>query len=144
MLNRRRFVYTLAGLIAFGSGRSTAATAATAGGVSLEGLLTIQPLARQPGGEALLAQNRRQRCRPDSEQFTVVFQAPRELILLDGTYRITHVTAGTTDVFLQPAGHDDRSTTTRRRSISCGKAPAFRRLRPSVTAGEAGEWCRDR
>jgi len=29
--------------------------------------------------------------------------------LLDGTYRITHVTAGTTDVFLQPAGHDDRS-----------------------------------
>jgi hypothetical protein len=47
--------------------------------------------------------------RPDSEQFTVVFQAPRELILLDGTYRITHITAGTTDVFLQPAGHDDRS-----------------------------------
>ena len=47
--------------------------------------------------------------RPHSEQFTVVFQAPRELIALDGTYLISHITAGTTHVFLQTAGRGDRS-----------------------------------
>jgi uncharacterized protein DUF6916 len=121
MLDRRRFVYTLAGLVAFGSGRWTAATAATAGGVSLEGPLTREvflALLKEPF--SLLLDNRTEElfllriddhdARRGSEQFTVVFQAPRELIVLEGTYRIAHVTAGTTHVFLQPAGHDDRST----------------------------------
>lgn len=121
MLDRRRFVYTLAGLIAFGSDRWTAATAATAGGVSLEGPLTREvflALLKEPfsllldrrAAELFLLRIDDDDDRPGSEQFTVVFQAPRELLLLDGTYRISHVTAGTTYVFLQPAGHDDRSS----------------------------------
>src|SRR5712691_7953567 len=120
MLDRRRFVYTLAGLMAFGSGRWTAATAATAGGVSLEGPLTREvflALLKEPFSllldhravELVLLRIDDDGDRPGSEQFTVVFQAPRELLLLDGTYLISHVTAGTTHVFLQPAGHDDRS-----------------------------------
>ena len=120
MLDRRRFVYTLAGLIAFGSGRWTAATAATAGGVSLEGPLTREvflALLNEPfslmldnrAAEIFLLRIDDNDARPDSEQFTVVFQGPRELLLLDGAYRISHVAAGTTHVFLQPAGHDDRS-----------------------------------
>jgi hypothetical protein len=120
MLDRRRFVYTLAGVIAFGSGRWTAATAATAGGVSLEGPLTREmflALLKEPfslwldqhAADLVLLRIDDDSDHPGSDQFTVVFQAPRELLLLDGTYRISHVTAGTTDVFLQPAGHDDRS-----------------------------------
>ncbi|HMH52904.1 MAG TPA: hypothetical protein VK548_21885 [Candidatus Acidoferrum sp.] len=89
--------------------------------MSLEGLLTREvflALVKEPFG--LLLDNRTaglfllkledEDAQPGSEQFTLTFQAPRELILLDGTYRISHVTAGTTDVFLQPAGHDDRSS----------------------------------
>ena len=121
MLNRRRFVYTLAGFMALGSGRWTAATAATTGGVSLEGPLTREvflALLKEPfslwldhrAARLVLLRTDDDSDRPGSEQFTVVFQAPRELRLLDGTYRISHVTAGTTDVFLQPAGHDDRSS----------------------------------
>ena len=120
MLDRRRFVYTLASLIALGSGRWTAATAATAGGASLEGPLTREvflALLKEPF--SLLLDNRTEElfllriddndARGGSEQFTLVFQASREPIVLDGTYRVSHVTAGTTPVFLQPAGHDDRS-----------------------------------
>jgi uncharacterized protein DUF6916 len=121
MLNRRRFVYTLAGLITFGSGRWTAATAATAGGVSLEGPLTREvflALLKEPfsllldhgAADLVLLRIDEDEANENSDQFTVVFQAPRELLLLDGTYRISHVTAGTTHVFLQPAGHDDRSS----------------------------------
>ena len=119
MLNRRRFAYTLMSLIAFGSGRWTAATAATSAGVSLEGPLTREvflALVLEPF--SLLLDNRAaglfllrvddNGAHLDSDQFTVVFQGPRELVLLDGVYRIAHITAGTTEVFLQPAGHDDR------------------------------------
>ena len=116
MLNRRRFVYTMAGSIAFGSGRWRSATAA---GVSLEGPLTRDVFAALVRDTfSLLLDNRTaglillkledDDIYPDREQFTVVFQAPRELILLDGTYLISHIAAGTTQVFLQPAGHDDR------------------------------------
>ena len=121
MLDRRRFTYTLMGLIAFAAGRGTAATAATAARVSLEGPLTREvflALLKEPF--SLLLDNRPaglfllriddNNVNPGSDQFTVVFQAPRELVLLDGTYRISHVTAGTTLVFLQPAGHDHRSS----------------------------------
>ena len=44
----------------------------------------------------------------DSEQFTVVFQASRKLIVREGTYVISHLTAGTTHMFVQPGGHDGR------------------------------------
>jgi len=115
MLNRRRFVYTMAGGIALGSGRWRSAAA----GVSLEGPLTrdvFDALVRDRF--SLLLDNRTaglfllkledDDSHPEGEQFTVVFQAPRELLLLDGTYLISHVAAGNTQVFLQPAGHDDR------------------------------------
>jgi hypothetical protein len=118
MLDRRRFVYTLAGLIAFGSGGWMTATAATAGGVSLEGPLTREvflALLKEPF--SLLLDNRATELfllkvdddgiTRDSDEFTVVFQAPRQLMLIDGTYVISHRAAGTTHVFLQPAGHDD-------------------------------------
>ena len=119
-LDRRRFVSTLAGFMAFGAGRWTSATAATTGGVSLEGPLTREvflALLKEPfslwldhrAADLVLLRIDDDGDRPASEQFTVVFQTPRELPLLDGTYRISHVTAGTTQVFLQPAGHDDRS-----------------------------------
>ena len=121
MLDRRGFAYILMSLIAFGSGRWTAATAATSAGVSLEGPLTREvflALVLEPF--SLLLDNRAAGlfllrvdadvAYPDSDQFTVVFQGPRELILLDGVYRIAHITAGATDLFLQPAGHDDRYT----------------------------------
>jgi hypothetical protein len=145
MLDRRRFVYTLAGLMAFGSGRWTAATAATAGGVSLEGPLTREvflALLKEPF--SLLLDNRAAElfllridddgARTGSEQFTVVFQAPREPIVLDGTYLISHRTAGTTPVFLQPAGHDDRSNYYQ---------AAFNLLRKGAGRA-AGRWYRDR
>ena len=121
MLDRRRFVYILMSLIAFGSGRWTAATAAALAGVSLEGPLTREvflALVLEPF--SLLLDNRAAGlfllrvdadvAYPDSDQFTVVFQGPRELVLLDGVYGIAHITAGATDLFLQPAGHDDRYT----------------------------------
>jgi uncharacterized protein DUF6916 len=144
MLDRRRFVYSLAGLVALGSGWWTAATAATAGGVSLEGPLTravFLALLKDPfsllldhgAAELVLLRIDDHDARPDSEQFTVVFQAPREPIVLDGTYLISHRTAGTTPVFLQPAGHDDRSNYYQ---------AAFNLLRKG--AGRAGGWYRDR
>jgi hypothetical protein len=118
MLNRRRFVYTLLGLAAFGAGRWTA-TAAVAAGASLEGPLSREvflALLKEPF--SLLLDNRAaglfllrvdaDAAHPETDQFTVVFTGPRDLVLRDGTYRISHVTAGTTDVFLQPAGHDNR------------------------------------
>ena len=119
MLDRRRFAYTLMSLIAFGSGRWTAARAATAGGASLEGPLTREvflALVNEPF--SLLLDDRAaglfllkiddDDALPDSEQFTVVFQASRKLILLEATYVISHLTAGTTHVFLQPGGQDGR------------------------------------
>ena len=119
MLDRRRFVYTLMSLIAFGSGRWTAATAAAVARASLEGPLSREvflALLKEPF--SLLLNNRAAGLfllrvdddgpHPDSDQFTLVFLGRRDLVLLDGVYRISHVTAGTTDVFLQPSGHDDR------------------------------------
>ena len=121
MLDRRRFGYTLMSLIAFGSGRWTAAPAAAAGGVSLQGPLTrgvflallkerFSLLLDNRAAELFLLRVDDDAAHSGSDQFTVVFQGPRDLALLDGVYRITHSTAGTTEVFLQPAGHDDRST----------------------------------
>ena len=115
MLNRRRFVYTMAGGIALGSGRWRSATAA---GVSLEGPLTrdvFDALVRDRF--SLLLGNRAATLylvriddgpRGEQDQFTLVFEAPHDLVLLDGVYRIAHSTAGTTELFLQPAGHNNR------------------------------------
>lgn len=119
MLDRRRFAYTLMGFVAFGSGPWSFATAAAQAWGSLEGPLSrgvFLALEREPF--SLLLDNREAglfllkvddlESGPESDQFTLVFQAPRELMLLDGVYRISHITAGTTEVFLQPAGNDRR------------------------------------
>ena len=123
MLTRRQFACTLTGLIVLGSSRSTGAIAVdprvTAGGVSLQGPLSrdvFRALVREPF--SVLLDNRAATVRlfrvdddvahPNSEQFTLGFQGPRDLQLLEGTYRVTHVTAGTTLLYLQPTGRDAR------------------------------------
>ena len=126
MLTRRRFTYTLMGLALLGSGRSTRASAAdanvTAKGVSLEGPLSRDVFRALVGQEfSLLLTNRPatlvllrvddDSARPDSGQFIVVFRGASDLKVvnvLEGTYRITHATAGTTELYLRPKGGDDR------------------------------------
>jgi hypothetical protein len=41
-----------------------------------------------------------------TEQFTVVFRGPRDLLITDGVYTVRHHTAGSARLFLQPGGHD--------------------------------------
>ncbi|HMH52907.1 MAG TPA: hypothetical protein VK548_21900 [Candidatus Acidoferrum sp.] len=125
MLTRRRFTYTLMGLAMLRSGRSTCANAAdsnvSANGVSLEGPLTRDVFLALVGQEfSLLLTNRPAILvllrvddggRPDGSQFTVVFRGASDLKVvnvLEGTYRITHSTAGTTELYLRPKGGDDR------------------------------------
>jgi uncharacterized protein DUF6916 len=123
MLTRRRFTYTLMGLALLGSGRSTRANAAdsnvTTNGVSLEGPLSRGVFRALVGQEfSLLLTNRPATlvlrsvdddpARPDSGQFVVVFQGAPDLVLKDGTYRVTHATAGTTLLYLRPKKGDDR------------------------------------
>jgi len=123
MLTRRQFAYTLTGLIVLGSSRSTGAIAAdprvTSGGVSLNGPLSrdvFRALVREPfsvsldnrAAKLLLLRVDDDAAHPNSEQFTLGFQGPRDLSLLDGTYRVTHVTAGTTLLYLQPTVRDAR------------------------------------
>jgi hypothetical protein len=119
MLTRRRFASTVISLIAFGSGRWATASAAQSNRVSLDGPLTREvflALLKDPfsllldnrAAEVVLVRVEDDGVRADSEQFTLLFEGPSDLLLLDGTYRIAHRTAGTTDVFLQPAGGDAR------------------------------------
>jgi hypothetical protein len=122
MLTRRRFTYTLMGLAMLASGRSTRANAAdpnALNGVSLEGplsrdvfrALVLQEfsllLTNRPATLVLLSVHD-DAARPDSGQFIVVFQGPPDLVLQDGTYRVTHATAGTTLLYLRPKKRDDR------------------------------------
>ena len=122
MFTRRRFTYTVIGLVLLGPGRSARANAADSNvtsGVSLEGPLSrdvFRALVRQEF--SLLLTNRPatlvllrvddDAARPDSGQFIVVFQGAPDLVLKDGTYRVTHATAGTTLLYLRPRGRDDR------------------------------------
>ena len=121
MLNRRQFVSGAASLGLLGSigwkRASSAEPKGMSGHVSLQGRLSKDVfLALVLERFSLLIPNLRATlvlievndAAPSafSEQFTVVFQGPRDLILLDGTYRVTHRTAWTTDLYLQPAGHD--------------------------------------
>jgi hypothetical protein len=46
--------------------------------------------------------------RGDGSQFSVMFEGPADLVMLEGTYRLTHVTAGTADLYLRPKGRDQR------------------------------------
>ena len=125
MLTRRRFTYTLTGLVVLGSHRSTCVMAADdeskvpAAGVSMDGPPsrdTFRSLVNQEF--SLLLDNRAASlslvrveddvARGDGEQFTVTFRGPSGLVLQEGVYRLAHTTAGTTELFLQPAGNDPR------------------------------------
>jgi hypothetical protein len=123
MLTRRRFTYTLMGLVMLGSSRSTGADpanpSAASDGVSLEGPLSrdvFRKLVRQEFSVLLanrpatlvLLRVEDDPARPGGNQFIVVFQGSPDLKLTEGTYRITHVTAGTTLLYLRPQGRDDR------------------------------------
>ena len=122
MFTRRRFTYTLMGLVMLGSSRLTGPNPAdpnvTADGVSLEGLLSRDVFRVHIREEfSLLLANRAATlallrvddgARPGDRQFSVVFQGSLDLKLAEGTYRVTHATAGTTLLYLRPKGHDDR------------------------------------
>ena len=122
MLSRRRFTSTLTGFVLLGLSRSTGANPAdskvASDGVSLEGPLSrdvFRALVREEF--SVLLANRTATlvllrvddgARPDDRQFSVVFQGSLDLKLAEGTYRVTHATAGTTLLYLRPKGHDDR------------------------------------
>lgn len=123
MLTRRRFTYILMSLALLGSGRSTRANAAdsnvTENGVSLEGPLSRDVFRALVGQQFSLLLTHRpitlilrrvvdDPARPESGQFVVVFQGAPDLVLKDGTYRVTHATAGTTLLYLRPTKSDDR------------------------------------
>ena len=121
MLTRRRFTHALLGLVAAVS-RSTGVNAAdpkaVANGVSLEGAPSQEVFRALVGQEfSLLLANRaatlvllrvEDAARSDGSQFSVVFQGPPDLSVLEGTYGVTHVTAGTTLLYLRPKGRDGR------------------------------------
>lgn len=117
MLTRRRFTGALLGFVLLGSDRPAGAAAADAAAgstaASLEGPLSqavFRALVKEPF--SVLLANRPPStlvllridgtARPDGNQFTVVFQGPADLRLFAGTYRVTHATAGTTQLFLRP------------------------------------------
>ena len=125
MLSRRWVLRTLTALVVLGSFRSIGAIAADGdakanpAGVSLEGPPsrdTFRSLVNQEF--SLLLDNRAASlslvrveddvARGDGEQFTATFRGPHGLVLQEGVYRIAHATAGTTELFLQPAGNDPR------------------------------------
>ena len=122
MLNRRRFV---GGLVSFGvlgvglSGPSNAAQRAAL--PSLHGRLSrdVFLALRQHRFTAViddrwvplvLVQVSDDGCCPEGEQFTVLFQGPRDLRLTSATCMLSHPTAGSTPLYVQAAGTDDRSS----------------------------------
>jgi uncharacterized protein DUF6916 len=123
-MTRRRFTSMAVALVTLAPPRSWGTSAAdpkvTPDRGSLEGPLSRDVLRALVGQElSLLLPNRpatlvllrvEDAARPDGGQFSVVFQGAPDLELLDGTYRVTHMTAGTTDLHLRPKGRDDRFT----------------------------------
>ena len=124
MLTRRRFAYALMSLVAVcfrAAGANADDPKAASQGVSLEGALSRDVFRALVGQEfSLLLANRAatlvllrvddDATRPDGSQFNVVFQGPADLKVLEGTYGVTHVTAGTTLLYLRPRGRDGRYT----------------------------------
>jgi uncharacterized protein DUF6916 len=124
MLTRRRFTYTLMGLVTITPRRSGAASPAdpnvAAPGVSLEGPLNREVfralvreefsllLANRPATTLRLLRVEDDAARPGGGQFMVVFQGAPELNLAEGSYRVAHATAGTALLYLRPRGRDDR------------------------------------
>ena len=122
MLNRRRFVYGMLSAGVLGPsflGRANATQQTTL--PSLRGRLSRDVfLARRQHTftavidhrpvPLVLVQVSDDGCCPEGEQFTVLFQGPRDLRFTDGTCLLSHPTAGSTPLYVQAAGTDDRSS----------------------------------
>ena len=121
MLKRRQFLSGLISLGILGSSEWAEASAAEprgmSGKVSLQGKLSkdvflalvlerFSVLIANQSVTIVLIEVDDDDVDPQTEQFTVLFRGARDLDLGEGAYTITHRTAGTTRLFLQPAGHD--------------------------------------
>jgi hypothetical protein len=121
MLNRRELVSGLAGLAVLGSRGwpAFAAPARRTPRVSLEGKLSKavflallgDTFTVGTGSDVLSMQLAQVDDGPASavaEQFTLVFRGPSEPVLADASYTVSHRTAGSTVIYLQPSGRDAR------------------------------------
>src|SRR5262245_36846137 len=120
MLNRRRFVGTLLGLgvVSWTGGAPAAAPLPrTPRRVRIDGPLSRNVFAALVGDTFRVTIDRRVVLLTlvevtegpvslGTEQFTLVFRGPRELVIRDGLYVVRHPTAGSARMFLQP-GNDD-------------------------------------
>ena len=126
MLNRRRFVEALIGLGVVGWAGSAQAAAAplprkplplTPRRVRIDGPLSRAVFAALVGDTFRVTIDRRVVLLTlvevtegpvslGTEQFTLVFRGPRELVIQDGLHVVRHPTAGSARMFLQP-GNDD-------------------------------------
>ena len=113
MLTRRRFTCTLAGLVLLGGAGSAGANPADPKAGSLEGPLSrdvfrglvreeFSVLLANSAATLVLVRVDDDPRSPDGRQFVVVFEGSADLKLGEGTYRVTHATAGTTDLYLRP------------------------------------------
>lgn len=121
MLNRRRFVYGMVSVGVLGPSFLGSANAAQRASLpSLRGPLsrdvflalrqqTFTTVIDDRRVPLVLAEVSDDGCCPGREQFTVLFRGPRDLRLKDGTYVLSHPTAGSVPLYVQAAGTDDRS-----------------------------------
>lgn len=118
MLNRRRFIGGLVSLGVFGPilwGGSTARRGALQGPLSRDVFLALRQQTftavvdgrRVPLVLVAVSDDARDAA---TEQFTVRFQAPRDLLVTDGACTLSHPTAGTTRLYVQAAGADEGSS----------------------------------
>lgn len=123
MLNRRRFIYGVVSLGILGANPSSETNIAGRAGLpSLRGRLSRDVfLALRQEAFTVSMDDRRATLvlvkvtdalgEPGrGQQFTVVFRGPRDLTLRDGMAVVSHRTAGTTRLYLQPGGVDGHST----------------------------------
>jgi len=120
MLNRRRFVETLIGLGVVGwagSAQAAAPLPRTPRRVRIDGPPSRAVFAALVGDTFRITLDRRVVVLAlievtegpvslGTEQFTLVFRGPRDLVVRDGLYVVRHPTAGSARMFLQP-GNDD-------------------------------------
>ena len=122
MLNRRRFVYGMLTVGAVGRGLLGVANAAQRTSLpSLNGRLgkdvflalreqTFTTVIEHRRTALVLVKVSDEGNAPDGEQFTVLFEGPRDLGLQDGTCVLSHPTAGSAPLYLQSAGTDGRAS----------------------------------
>lgn len=118
MLNRRQFVSSL-GAFAILSSTGWRANAQTIGFAGWDGptkalfrslqgeIFTISNA--HPIGTITLTELRDGDASSLTEQFSVVFERPRDFPLMEGPYTLAHPKTGPIDLFLQPRGLDDHN-----------------------------------